>query len=292
MNDTSPRHDSYVTEDAFSLLDMWRALVRYKWWVIGTPVVFAVAALLVTSLMTPVWEATATAQVGQVGQLGQIGQVGSTLIEPVLRAVERMKLKTFGSTVLARKDKPVDEEEGRLFLDTLKVRAVSGTDLIEVKVRGYTSEAAKGYAEATVALLSAVHKELATPTIGRLQQQLAQADRQIERTRVERDRLVKAAGKQNPVPSAHFMENIVIADILGKRDKELRDLEQLKGIYEEMLGPLRTYPTSLIDTVYVSDEPVAPRTVLLTKLATVLGLFVGLGIAFVLNMARTSRHPA
>jgi uncharacterized protein involved in exopolysaccharide biosynthesis len=288
MNDTSPRYDSYVAEDETTLIDIWRVLARYKRWVIGTPVVFAAAALLGSSLMTPVWEATAAAQVGQVGQIGQIGQ-GGTLIEPIARVVERMKLKPFGSSVLRKMGKPVEDEEGKLFLDTLKVRAVPNTDLLEVKVRAYTSEMAKAYAEATVALLGAVHGELAKPTIGRLKQQLAKADEQIERTRTELDRLMQAAAKKTPTTSERFMENIVTADVLVKRDKDLRELEQLKGIYEEQLGPLRTYPTSLIDSVYVSDGPVAPRKVLITGLAAVLGLLVGLGIAFVLNTVRRSR---
>ncbi|PJB08508.1 MAG: hypothetical protein CO125_01435, partial [Hydrogenophilales bacterium CG_4_9_14_3_um_filter_59_35] len=228
-------------------------------------------------------------------QVGQVGQVGQQLIEPVARAVERIKQKPFQGEVLASMGIPRDEEnsKGSLYRDSLKIQMLPNTDLIEVKVRGHSREEAKRNAEATLDRLSKLHEELAQPTIKRLTQQMERVKQQINELREERESIKNTKNtqqnKSKTDSGGRFMENIIQANILVQRDGELRNLEQLKLSYEEQLSPLRTYPTARIDSTYVSEKPVAPRKGLIVVLSGVLGLMAGIFAAFVLNAIQQAR---
>ncbi|HUX65241.1 Wzz/FepE/Etk N-terminal domain-containing protein [Sulfuricella sp.] len=286
-DDMTNQTDNQISPDEISLLEIWQVLVRQKKWVIGIPVLALIAAAAVSALIPPVWEATL------VGQIGQIGQVGQQLIEPVARVVERIKQKPFQGEVLVSMGIPKDEEnsKGKLYRDSIKVQILPNTDLIEIKVRGYSREEAKRNAEATIGRLSKLHEELAQPTIQRLTQQMERLKQQINESREERESLKNTQPNKSKTDSGgRFMESIIQANILVQRDGELRNLEQLKLSYEEQLSPLRTYPTARIDSTYVSEKPVAPKKGLIVVLSGVLGLMAGIFAAFVLN-AIQARKP-
>lgn len=277
---------SFSAADEVRIQDLWCALMHHKWLVLGLPLIAGVVATGIVNVMSPQWEAVAPVMIGQVGQVGQVGQ-SSTLIEPVPRAVERLKLRSFQNAVLARLSLPADPNEDdrtKLYLRTLHVKALPQTDLIEIKVRGYSIENAKRYAVATVDELRAAHEKWATPAILRLKSQLTQISDQIEAIQAERDRLRKAMGSK-PSPGARdaFMQNVVLANVLIQRDEELRNLQRMKLTYEEQLTPLRTYPTSLVGPVYVPATPVSPRKALIVVTSGLVGFFLGVFAAFVLE---------
>lgn len=87
------------------------------------------------------------------------------------------------------------------------------------------------------------------------------------------------------------MEQIVLANIMVKRDEELRVLEQIKRVVEEQLSPLRTYLISLVDGVYVDNRPVSPKKALIVVLADVMGLFLGMLWYLIVNSLRSQRQP-
>ena len=274
-----------LPDDEISLLDLWQTLVRRKWWVLGLPLLAVIAAAVAVTFMKPQWEATAAIQIGAVGQAAQ-------LIEPPARVVERMKLKSFEDAVLAGLELSGQKTpEAKLFRSSLKVKALPNTDLIEIKVRGYSQESARRSADATVSYLHRIHNGMAAPTVQRMKQLLAQVEREIAQTKAEREKALKITGLNDKTNAeARFMENIVLANIMIQRDSELRELEQTKMEYEEQLNPMRTYPTSYIEKISVSEEPVAPKKALMVLLAGVLGLFVGVMAAFLGN-AFQARRP-
>lgn len=281
-----------ATPDEITLFDLWQILVRRKWWVLATPLIAVIAAVVAVISIKPQWEATAAIRVGSVGQVGQVGQGGQT-IEPVARTVERMKLKSFEDVVLTDLGYPLDEKnpEAHLFRGSLTVRALPNTDLIEITVRGYSPEDAKRAAEATVSYLQKSHDQLAAPTVQRLRQLLAQVEREITQTEAEKEKTLKIAGlKDGAVAEAGFMENVVLANIVIQRDGELRELEQVKTFYEEQLGPLRTYPTSLIERISVSENPVVPKKSLIILLVGIFGLVLGVMLAFLSNVLQLNRR--
>ena len=274
-----------ASDGEISLLDLWQILLRRKWWVLGAPLLAVVAAAVAVTFMKPQWEATAAIQIGAVGQAGQV-------IEPPARVVARVNLKSFEDAVLASLGLSGQKTpEAKLFRSSLKVKALPNTDLIEIKVRGYSRESAKRSTEATVDYLRRIHQGMAAPTVQRMKQLLAQVEREIAQTRAEREKVLKIMDlKDKAITEASFMRNIVLANIMVQRDNELRGLEQAKTDYEEQLGPMRTYPTSYIEKISVSEGPVAPKKALIVLLAGVLGLFVGVMAAFLGNAFQARKH--
>lgn len=269
-------------DDEISLLDLWQILLRRKWWVIGAPLLAVVAAAVAVTFMKPQWEATAAIRIGAVGQV----------IEPSARVVARVNLKSFEDAVLASLGLSGQKTpEAKLFRSSLKVKALPNTDLIEIKVRGYSQESAKRSTEATVDYLRRIHQGMAAPTVQRMKQLLAQVELEITQTRAEREKMLKIMDlKDKAITEASFMRTIVLGNSMVQRDNELRGLEQAKTGYEEQLDPMRTYPTSYIEKISVSEGPVAPKKALIVLLAGVLGLFFAVMAAFLGNVFQAREH--
>lgn len=272
-------------DDEISLLDLWRILLRHKWWVLGAPLLAVIAAAVAVTFMKPQWEATAAIQIGAVGQAGQV-------IEPPARVVARVNLKSFEDAVLARLGLSEQKTpEAALFRSSLKVKALPNTDLIEIKVRGYSQVSAKRSTEATVGYLQHIHNEMAAPTVQRMKQHSAKVEREIAQTRAELEKTLKITDlKDKAIAETRFMENIVLANIMVQRNSELRGLEQAKMEYEEQLNPTRTYPTSYIEKISLSENPVAPKKSLILMLAGMLGLFLGVVAAFLANAFQARKY--
>ncbi len=270
------------TLDEITLFDLWQILVRHKWWVLITPLLAVIAAVVAVIPLKSQWEATAAIRVGAVGQVAQVGHVGQIeLVEPVARVAERMKLTSFQDAALSDMSYPLGEKnlEASRYRGGLMVKALPNTDLVEITARDYSQEDAKRSAEASVVYLQKIHQQLAAPTVQRLRQLVAQLEQEITQIKSEREKTLEIAGlKDKVIAREGFMENVVLANITIQRDGELRELERAKAFYEEQLGPLHTYPTSVIERISVSEKP--PKKSLIIMLAGVFGLVLGVMLAF------------
>jgi capsular polysaccharide biosynthesis protein len=271
-------------QDEISARDLWRVLTNQKKWVTGIPIVCVLLASVGLSLSKPKWEATAVIQIGQVGQSG-VGQ-GSQLIEPPVRAIERMKMKSFEDDVLTRlKISPEDGDPiASLFRNSLSLKALGTTDLIQVKIRAHSREQAQSWANAVVDRLKDVHERLAQPTIDRLRKQQAELKKQMLIIEEERSSLLRIVSKSSETSGdSRFSANLLLSNLLLQKNAELRDFEMRRLAADEQLTSVRTYPTSLIDRIYVPEKPASPKKLLTITLAAVLGLILGIIVAFVRN---------
>lgn len=267
--------------DAISILDLWKILVRRKWWVLAPTLLAVIAAAVSVNFIKPQWEATTAIRIGMAEQI----------IEPVPQVVERMKLKSFQDTVLARVGIEQQTLEAELLRNSLKVRALPNTDLVEIKVRGYSQESAKHLTKGVVDYMQHIHQEMAAPRMRRLEQLLTQVNEKIAQTQAEREKVLKIENlKDRAVSEARFIENVVLANVRAQRDNELRELEQAKMKYEELLDPVRNYPTSNIEKISMSEGSVAPKKALIVLLAGVLGLLVGVMAAFLASARQANKN--
>lgn len=259
---------------------IWRILVLGKRWVLGVPVLAMIGAAFTVMFIEPQWEASAAIQIGAVGT-----DQGKQIVEPVPRVLARMKLEAFEDAVLAGLKVPLNgDPRAKLYRRSLKFKALPNTDLIEIRVRGYSPRQAQRFIEGTVDYLHRVHKAMAAPSIERMKQLLIQVDRELATMRMEREKALRLANlQQEAFRGNKFSESIVRDNILVQRDKELRTLEQTKAGFKEQLDPMRTYPTSYIENISVSENPVAPKKALIVFLAGLLGLFFGVMAAFTGN---------
>lgn len=280
------QRDMTASSDELTLAEVWQVLVANKKWVLGIPLLAFVAALIAVTVMKPEWEASAAIQVGAVGT-----DQGKQLVEPVPRVIARMKLKAFEDAVLGGLKVPLSNDAtARQYRKTLKAKALPNTDLIEIKVRGRSPQEAQRLVEGTVAYLHDVHKAMAQPSIARMRQLLAQVDEELSRIKVERETALHTAGVSKAVQtSSRFTENVLRDNILIQRDRDVRLLEQTKAGYKEQLDAMRTYPTSYIEKISISDKPVAPKKVLIIFVAAVVGLLAGVIAAFLVAALRSRR---
>lgn len=276
-----------------SLRDLWRVLVNQKNWVIGVPILCVLLAAVGVSMAKPKWEATAVIQIGQVGQSG-VGQ-GSQLIEPPIRAIERMKMKSFEDDVLTALKMPVKTggPVASLFRSTLSLKALGATDLIQVKVRAHSPVEAETWANAVVTRLKDVHERLAEPTIDRLRKQQVELKKQMQIIEEERKNLLKIVSKSSETSGdSRFSANLLLANLLLQKNAELRDFQMRRLAADEQLTSVRTYPTSLIDRIYVPENPASPKKLLVVMLAAVLGLILGIVAALIRNYWQSDKGAA
>jgi LPS O-antigen subunit length determinant protein (WzzB/FepE family) len=280
-------------QDEISLRDLWRVLINQKKWVIGIPILCVVLAAVRVSMVMPKWEATAVIQIGQVGQSG-VGQ-GSQLIELPVRAIERMKMKSFEDDVLTRLKISREEENpmASLFRSTLALKALSTTDLIQVKIRAHSREQAQNWANAVVERLKDVHERLAQPTIERLRKQQAELKKQMQIIEEERISLLRIVSKSSETSGdSRFSANLLLSNLLLQKNAELREFEMRRLAADEQLTSVRTYPTSLIDRIYVPEKPASPKQLLVVILAAVLGLILGVIVALLRNYWQSAKVRA
>ena len=283
----------HFEQDEFSLRDIWRILTGQRKWLLGIPIFCMLLATIGVFMAKPKWEATAVIQIGQVGQSG-IGQ-GSQLIEPSIRAIERMKMKSFENDVLISLKIPVEDENplAGLFRSTLSLKALGTTDLIQVKVRGDSPDRAANWANAVVDRLKIEHERLAQPTIDRLRKQQAELTKQMKMIEEERVNLLKIVSKSGETSGdSRFSANLLLSNLLLQKNAELRDFEMRRLAADEQLTSVRTYPTSLIDRIYVPEKPASPKKLLVIVLAAILGLFLGVVVVLTRHYWRSGEVSA
>lgn len=287
----SPNSPSGAEED-LRLSDVWRMIAAGRRWVLGVPFVLALAALAYVFMSDAQWESTAAVQIGQVGQ-AEVGKV-TALVEAPPRAIERMKLASFQDNVLTRVgvDTSENDPKAQLFRSSLKLRQPLGTDLIELTVRAYSRDQAYRLAQATIEQLRQSHDKLALPSIDALRRQLDVATQQLEHAQKARESLASQAASGKDIDARNrFAESALLGQMMTMRDEEIRKLSERRLMLEERLGPVRTYPTSLIESIHVSTKPVSPQRALTVLLAAAGGLVAGIAIALVTGGARVGAAP-
>ena len=142
-------------------------------------------------------------------------------------------------------------------------------------------------------MLSKIHGQIAEPSISRLKSLSAQVAGDIERVRKERERVLKTLETNSKLGAADsFSQNVLLASVLQAQDSELRTLEERKLTLDENLSAAKTYPTSVIDDIYVFDKPVFPKKTLVVLLSAVIGLILGILAAFVVEGLDRRQPPA
>lgn len=283
MNDSPPNDEA--SRDEISLREIWNILWINKYLVLGVPLVAALAAAVGVTRVNPQWEAVSVIQIGQVWQVAMP-------LESPSRTVERMKLQPFKAAVLTGLGIPATDDHplSALYTNSLRVKVLPNTDLVELRLRARSREDAARWADATVKHLQAVHEKLADPSLARLKQQQAQMKRQMQLITEEKDRLLKNAEIRSEIgPGNRFAENMLLSNFLLQKDAELRAFELQNLMLEEQLDPAKTYPTSLLDKVYVPEKRAYPKRALTVVLAAIVGLFLAIFAAFLLNSLRSNK---
>lgn len=267
--------------DGVDLIALFNVLRRYKWLLLALPFVAAIlAALWVSIVLRPTWEASVILEIGHMGR--ERGEKDDLLIvEPIANVVARMSLPSFAKGAIKFADiKPDEIGVARGGLSTLKVAQLKGAVLLDVKLRAPSAEMAKNLIQAVIVNLQKVHSEMMAVSIEKNKKQLQILTEDIQKVRTETELLRK---KLLASHDWNAFDATLSATLLKDKSNELRSMIQSKLALEELLSPSRTYTTRVVDEIYVSDDPVSPNKSLIVKLAMLLGLLGAVVFAFAHN---------
>ena len=284
-------------EEEISLFDLFEKL-RGGWrWGLGGIVLGVLVAVVLLFVAPEQYEAVAVVQVGQVGQVGRGTQVGiggqvtSVPAEPAAEAVERMKSSAFLFAVA----KAADDQRWMAALQNgrgpsvLSVVLSKGTSqLIDLKVKADSQEAAKKILGAAIQVLAKRHAEITKPAVDRLNHDADLAREKLKRAESELERLNKLTIGVG-VTDERFAQISLITDLRVKKEAEIFQQRQMLSDLNGALSTPNTLPAHAIEEVFVSDRPVSPKKGLLLAQGLVGGLLVGVASVFVSCAWRQAR---
>lgn len=282
--------------DEISLFDLWEKL-RDGWLaVVGGAVLGIAVAVLAIFLIPPKYEAVAVIQIGLIGSPGrEIQGVNSVAVEPPSQAVERMRTPAFqiraasAAGDLAWQENLSVSNSGAT--DDLRLQVIKGTvaqgqtPLVELRAVGRTPEIAKKKAEVSIAQLRAAHEGLAAPLLAKMTAELKVLKEKLAISEAESSRLAKMASTAAGVEE-RLSPMTLMANVRGHKGTELR--QSILGL-EMALGIPATQPTKLLEEIYVSAKPIAPKKNLLLALGLIGGLLGGVVWVFIADAWRRAR---
>ncbi len=279
-----------TAQDEVTLRELASAIARRKWLVIATTMALIFAALAYAFSIEPQWQGTVVVEIGRVGQVDQVDGA-SDLIESPERVVQRLSQIPFQQAVLRSEGmtngSADDNANARLYHSSFSARALADSGLVSVAARAYSRADVQKLLQGTVRQLSAIHSELAQPTLVRLRQELAEVERQIKvlETRDRQLHEMETVATKH-VGDGQFSEGVLLAYMGEKEQTELHELRNSRITYQEQLDPHRTYPTGVFGDVYVSEKPVPSGRLAMVTLAGLGGLAIGIVLALVLGALR------
>lgn len=230
---------------------------------------FAVAGVVISSILIPPWQASAVVQIGSVGNtyLESDQNIKTRLVELPARTAERVRMEAFKQDVIRAVG--ATGRDALVIRYSLKARPLPDTDLIEFAVDGRTEDGARKSVEAIIKLLRQAHDVLAAPRIARLEKDLSQIIQQIQDLKTEQKRILEATRIS---PSDGFGQSVLFGDVVTTANIEIGKLTRARLLYEEELGPSKTYSTSTINTIFAEEQFTWTTILLVAGLSALAGL--------------------
>jgi uncharacterized protein involved in exopolysaccharide biosynthesis len=271
-----PRYD-----DEISLWEIFGTLQR-RWPVViaftlGVPTL----ALAVSLIWPKQFEAVALLQVARVGILQAAISGGGALTNPVesnAAVIQRLQTDAFESRVSKQVGAPI----------SLKASEPKGTGLVQVNVRAPTQALAEQAAKVAMETLAGVHAEQVKGVEASLNQSLASTKAEAARaSALLKDLLTKTSQMTRLDPSIAVM----LGQMLGQLLTQQSALSERQLRLELALSPLNTNQTQAIEEITSGVDPVFPKIRMITALSLVIGGFIGVLVALLMQ-AWASRWDA
>ncbi|MEO7032053.1 MAG: Wzz/FepE/Etk N-terminal domain-containing protein [Herbaspirillum sp.] len=268
------------------------AFLRRNWGLITlTTLILILAALALFAFLPSRWQAVATLEVGQMPTATTVG-ASNGLIEPTSQAAERMKQRELINQTLTRLAIPSDQSDNpkaNLFRNTLKPTIVKNTNFIHITVEAHSIREAQDNLTAAAQTLIDVHQKLMAPILHDYQVRLKDNEQQLldaKSSLVATKATVGEAG--HSTSNTTFSSHIVAVAQLADREKLVDRIQTERRGLQDVINPSRTFPTRIIDAVYVNPKPSFPKL----PLFLAVGVLLGLAFGFVLALLREARQRA
>ncbi|WP_246541649.1 hypothetical protein [Collimonas antrihumi] len=211
----------------------------------------------------------------------------TTLIEPTAQAAERFKQRQLQDQALTAIGLPLNEDSDdrtRLFRKTLKATPGKNTDFVDISVAGFSQEDAKNNLNSAVQALVNTHKTRLAPMVKNLNDRLEANTREMLQATTEKARM--EATLKNAASTARFEPSVVAINVLAKQDDLIRSLTTEQAALVDLRTKTDSFPTMLIDAIFVPVKPYFPKLSMFLTIGLILGAIIGAAVALFLDRNR------
>ena len=275
--------------EEIDLMDYVKVILKRKWLILVIFFGAAIAAGIFSFLMPKVYKIDTSLEVGIIERA--TGATSEQLIESPTQLVEKIKGDVYG--IFVREKLQIPEEK----YPKIKVENPKDTRLISLAIESAEPPKAQNILEETNNLILAEHQEKIKVKKGLLENNIEVAKKDIERIKAkigfleeERKNLeakVEALQKILPYqqdPGTQF----ALFDTKEKLEQKKQEIENryleinsLENQINSLQGQIEDIrPTQVIKSPTVSASPIKPRPLLNIVIAAILGLFIGVFLAF------------
>jgi LPS O-antigen subunit length determinant protein (WzzB/FepE family) len=284
MKPQSPQQDPNLhpyDDDEISLWEIFDTL-RARWKIIAAFGIAAPALAFAATLFIPnQYEARGLVQLAKVGNLQAAirGEGGlSTQIESIPATLQRLQSDAFA----------LKAQSSLGFPSMISGKEPKGTGLLELTARAASPEQAKQAVEYAIQSLASQHAQQAESTVRNLEQSLASTQTELTSTRALLQDLL---GKTGSLTKIDPTIAVMMGQMQGQLVTQQAQLVERQLRLQLALSPLHTEPTKAVEEIVLPTGAVYPKTRLVTLVALLGGLFLGVLVAL-LTQAWVNRKQA
>jgi LPS O-antigen subunit length determinant protein (WzzB/FepE family) len=255
--------------------------------IVVTTIIGALAGAAISQFLHPRWVAKMTIQIGQVST----PQSASQLIENQLSAADRYNLPSSRLLVIQDLGLPAPENgsrESNAIFDSLRATPGKGSDLIDLQVSAYSRQQARAAMMTSFTIFSAEHQKKFEPAVDNMERELESASARLataERDAAHTYESIRATDTQASTSVANSRD-ILLTNTATLINGQILVLKQQTARLQEVISPLRTYPTRVVGAPYVPDRPSTPSRSLLIAAGAALGLLASAAFIALKNSRR------
>jgi LPS O-antigen subunit length determinant protein (WzzB/FepE family) len=290
MKSQSPQQDPNLhpyDDDEISLWEIFDTL-RARWKIIAAFGIAAPAIAFVATLFIPnQYEARGLVQLAKVGNLQAALEAGGSAnnrnnlsipIESLPSTLQRLQSDAFA----------LKAQSSLGFPSMISGKEPKGTGLLELTARAASPEQAKQAVEYAIQSLASQHAQQAESTVRNLEQSLASTQTELTSTRALLQDLL---GKTGSLTKIDPTIAVMMGQMQGQLVTQQAQLVERQLRLQLALSPLHTEPTKAVEEIVLPTGAVYPKTRLVTLVALLGGLFLGVLVAL-LTQAWANRKQA
>ena len=228
-------------EEEIDLMDYMRVLIKRKGLVLGLCLGAAIVAGILSLWVPKIYRVDTSLEVGYVKE---VGYAESKPIEAPGQIVEKINADVYG--VLVREKLQISEKE----YPEIRAENPKGTNLVKIEIQSSKPELARGILNEINNLILKEHKKELTKKKSQIEENIKEIQKELKLLEIQK------------VYSDEGIANLQTT-LLSLKEK-LSDIE----------------PTKIVKAPSISEKPVRPKPLLNVVVAAVLGLFVGVFLAF------------
>lgn len=266
-SETQESLDDIQKNDEITIHDLKVFARRHYVAALGGAIAGSVLGLVVAHSLPAQFQANVLLQMAQLG--------GGGAVEPTLKVVERISLKSFLDDARVRMTITSDEANPKEEFCTVKAK-IAKTELINVIVRGSSPDQAARCLNAVVAELAVTHTKMSEPVLNRWRAEIHDIDAELKVGEAELKwvkGLLEAPTRGLQVAKSY---QVALASMLLTRGTELRALRDRKRTLLEKLSPDRTFATAPFGRGNVLQDAVFPNKPLFAGGGLMIGLLIGM----------------